>query len=111
MAWTDLMPSMHAALVDSDLGEPVTFVEPVEGEEEAEEVEVRAIYARPPVITEQGGVDYRGAAHEVSVRASDLPEWVDRDTVLEARGITLAVIDQAPDGEGMVKLTCRRVTP
>ncbi len=112
MTWTTIADSMQRGIMGSALAEPVTFtLTPTVGSPTS--AEIRAIYERPPIETSEGGVTYKGAEHRVTVRASELPAWVERESASGAvavtvRGVVLRVVDLYPDGQGLVSIECRR---
>lgn len=105
MDWPDLAAQMQDALIGSALSESITFTLG-----DVESSTVRGIYQRPPIETSEGGAAYQGAEHRVTVRASDLPSWVERDPAVRimVRDLELGVVDLYPDGQGLVSIECRR---
>lgn len=110
MSWVGLLPSAHSAILGM-LGETVEL----RSSDGGSTVSVRGIYKRPPVLTDDvGGVDYRGAEHQVTVKATDRPAWCDRGARVFIRDrspvLELDVTELGPDGQGLVTLWCRRAT-
>lgn len=108
MSWLRHLPALHSAVTGA-LGETVEL----RSSDEASAVSVRAIYKRPSVVTDEvGGVDYRGAEHEVTIKQTDLPTWCDRGakalTSDRSPVLELRVVELVHDGQGLVTLWCRR---
>lgn len=108
MSWLRHLPALHSAVTGA-LGETVEL----RSEDGGSTVAVTAIYKRPSVVTDAvGGVDYRGAEHEVTIKQGDLPAWCDRGSKVltsdRAPALELSVVELNNDGQGLVTLWCRR---
>ena len=108
MGWLRHLPALHSAVTGA-LGETVEL----QSSDAVSTVSVQGVYKRPSVVTDEvGGVDYRGADHEVTIKETDVPAWLERGSLVRTLDrfpvVQLAVVEPVPDGQGLVTLWCRR---